>query len=105
MSAEDHTVTFNLEVDASSLEKDLAEVNSLLTTYVALANRAGLPPDIKKGIRLLQQARLVIEMTIRSIQLLIAAELAAGPKGWIVAVGMMGISLFAYSDLLGEMQG
>lgn len=105
MSAEGHTVTFDLEVDVSQTEKDLATVNSLLTTYVALANRAGLPPDIKKGIRLLQQARLVIEMTIKSIQLLIAAELASGPAGWLVAAGSMGIALFAYTDLLGDMQG
>lgn len=105
MSSEDHTVSFDLEVNTSQVEKDLTKVNSLLTTYVALANRAGLPPDVKKGMRLLEQARLVIEMTVKSIQLLIAAELASGPAGWLVAAGSMGISLFAYTDLLGEMQG
>lgn len=103
--SEGHTVSFDLEVNASDVEKDLATVNSLLTTYVALANRAGLPPDVMKTIRLLQQARLVIEMTIKSIQMLIAAELASGPTGWLVAAGSMGIALFAYTDLLGDMQG
>lgn len=102
---EDHAIRFDLEVNVSQAEKDLMTVNSLLTTYVALANRAGLPPDVMKAIRLLQQARLVIEMTIRSIQLLMAAELASGPTGWLVAAGSMGIALFAYTDLLGDMQG
>ncbi len=103
--SEAHDIRFDLEVNVSDAEKDLATVNSLLTTYVALANRAGLPPDVNRMIRLLQQARLVIEMTIRSIQLLMVAEAASGPTGWLVAAGSMGIALFAYTDLLGDLQG
>jgi len=102
MSVEDHTVSFNLEVQTRQVEKQITELNRLLTTYVALARRAGLPPDIIKAIALIQQLRIMVETAYKSIAMMYAAT---GPLGWIAGLGGLGISLFMYNDLLGEMQG
>ena len=100
--SEEYNVKFNLEVDTSRVATQITKLNDLLTTYVALARRAGLPPDAIKAIAIIQQLRVAVEMAYRSIMLMYTAT---GPIGWFVGLGSLGISLFMYADTLGEMQG
>jgi len=80
-------------------ERDAAprirEMNRLLTIYVALSRRAGLPAEIMDVIAKVQQARIAIDMLTRSIQLFYATS---GPIGWLLLIGGLGISGFMLAD-------
>ena len=87
--SEDHTITFNLDVDNSMARTSMGELNRLMTTYVALARRAGLPENVMETIRILQQLRIAFEMAYRSAMLFYAAT---GPVGWAIGLGGMAMS-------------
>lgn len=91
----DETVSFKLEIDASRAADDIRELNRLLTTYVALARRVGIPENIMEGIRRLQQLRIAIETTYRSLWMLYAAS---GPIGWITALGGLALGGLMLAD-------
>jgi len=95
-------IVFDLEVNTANMDTQLAELNDLLTTYIALARKSGLPPEVLKAIRLLQQLRVAAEMAYKSIMMM---YMGAGPVGWLMGFGGMATSLFIYSDTLTEMQG
>lgn len=83
MSSEDHTVSFSLEVDVTTAKDNLAELNRLVTTYLALARRVGLPENIMDALRRIQQLRVAAETTYRAITMLYAAS---GPIGGFIAI-------------------
>lgn len=91
----EETITFNLRVDASEAITNIAELNRLLTTYVALARRVGLPENIMDAIARMQQLRIAAETAYRSVMLLYTAS---GPIGWAVAIGGLVLSAFMLSD-------
>ena len=87
--SEEHNVKFNLELDASQAERQIRELNRLLTMYVALARRVGLPEDIMAAIARLQQLRITIQMTYRSLMILYGAT---GPLGYLLGLGGMALA-------------
>jgi len=82
-------VTWNLKVDTSATATNIGELNRLLTTYVSLARRVGLPENIMDSISRIQQLRVAAETAYRSIMMLYAGS---GPYGWLIAVGGLAIS-------------
>ena len=94
MSSEE-TITFNLKLDGTQSASEVARLNELLTTYASLARRLGLPENIMGMIRELQQLRITIEATYRSLMLLYTAT---GPLGWAVGLGGLGISGLMLAD-------
>ena len=80
----DEGVTFNLEVDVREAATSVSELNRLLTTYVALARRAGLEGDIMTALAKLQQLRIAIQTVYRSLMLFYSVS---GPLGWILGIG------------------
>jgi len=93
--SEDHTITFNLDVDTSMAQTNIGELNRLLTTYVALARRVGLPENVMEAIRVLQQLRIAFEMAYRSAMMFYAAT---GPLGWALGLGGMAVSGVMLAD-------
>jgi len=85
----EETITYNIQVDTSLATKSLSELNRLLTTYVALTRRMGLPPKIDEFIRMTLRGKVAVESLIRSIQLFYAST---GPLGWAIALGGMALS-------------
>jgi len=81
-------VTYNLKVDNSQVVRSISELNRLLTTYISLARRLGIEGDIITAIAAMQQLRIAIETTYRSLMLLYTTS---GPVGWAIALG--GIAL------------
>ena len=94
MSSEE-TVTFNLELNARQPASELARINDLLTTYVALADQLGLPRNYIAMIRALERLRITSESTYRSIMLLYTAT---GPWGWALGLGGLGVSGLMLAD-------
>jgi len=81
----------------------VTELNQLLTTYVSLVRRVGLPPEVMELVARAQQARIAVQTLHRSIMLLYTAS---GPIGWLVGLGGMGVSLFMTADFLeAELRG
>lgn len=95
----EETVTFNLEINAENAADQLREVNDLFTTYLALANRAGLRGDIMDALRKLQQMRIALQLTLRAIELF---EAASGPLGWAMALGTAGTAFFTIQNSVYE---
>ena len=95
-------VRVEITVDTHKAADQITELNDLLTMYVALARRAGLPPEILKAIRILQQLRIAAEMATKSV---LAMYASTGPVGWLIAAGGVATSVYIYSDTLMEMQG
>ena len=91
----DETVTFNLEVDTSNAKRDLQELNRLFTTYLSLARRAGLPENIVDAMSRIQQLRISIETTYRSLWMLYTAS---GPIGWAIAIGGLAMGGLMLAD-------
>ena len=75
----------------------LTNLNRLLTTYVSLSRKAGLPPEIMDLIAKAQQARIAIETLTRSIQYFYAVS---GPVGWLLGLGGLALSAFMVADIM-----
>ena len=95
--SEEHNVKFNLEVDTTQAERQIRELNRLLTMYVALARRVGLPEDVMAAIARLQQLRIAIQMTYRSLMILYGAT---GPIGYLIGFGGMALAGLTLMDQL-----
>lgn len=93
----EETVTWNLRVDASQAAEGVAELNKLLTTYVALSRRLGLPPEIDLLIRKVMQGKIAVETLMRSIQLFYATS---GPLGWAIAIGGFALGTLMLVDTM-----
>lgn len=93
----EETVTFNLVVDTTNAKTNIVELNKLFTTYLALADKAGLPPNIIEAMRKIQQFRILIETTYRSLMILYTAT---GPVGWAIALGGLGLSAFMMANTM-----
>jgi len=72
-------------------------MNRLLTTYVSLARKTGLPPEIMDMIAKAQQARIAVETLTRSIQYFYTVS---GPIGWLLGLGGLAVSGFMIADLI-----
>jgi hypothetical protein len=96
MSVEDHTVTFNLQVDTSEAVANIAELNRLLTTYISLARRTGLPEDIIEAIALIERMRLFVQTLTTAIMTFYTAT---GPIGWAIGLGGVAVSGFMLADM------
>jgi len=81
--------------DLKQLTPAVAETNSLLTTYVALSRRLGLPPNIMDFIAKMQQARITVQMLHRSIMLLYTST---GPIGWVIGLGGLALGGLMMAD-------
>ena len=91
----EETVSWNLRVDATDARTEIAELNKLLTTYLALARRLGIPPELTALIMKFQQGRIAVETLARSIQLFYATS---GPLGWAIAVGGFALGTLMLAD-------
>lgn len=87
----------DFERDLRKAAPRIAEMNRLLTTYVSLSRRAGLPPEILDMIAKVQQARVMVQNLIRSIQML---YLTTGPIGWLLGMGGIAMSAAMVIDLM-----
>jgi len=91
----EETITYNIHVDTTTTAENIRELNNLMTLYLALSRRMGLPPEITELIRKAQQGRIAIETLIRSIQLFYATS---GPLGWVLAAGGLALSALMLVD-------
>ena len=82
-------VTYNLKIDTSQTRANITELNTLLTTYLSLARKTGLPPNIIDAMARIQQLRVAFDMAYRSAMLFYGAT---GPIGWALGLGGMAIS-------------
>ena len=86
-----------LENNIESAKASVVELNSLLTTYLSLARRFGLPDDIMNALAKIQQLITII----RTLRLsLILLQTATGPIGWLTAAGSLAIGGMMASDFL-----
>lgn len=82
-------IDYKLKVDNSQVKGSLTELNSLLTTYLSLTRRTGLPPNIVDLLSRLQQLRLAAQAAYRSIMMLYTAT---GHIGWLMGAGGLALS-------------
>ena len=87
----------SLQAELRGATPEFSEFNRLLTTYIALSRRAGLPPEIMDLIAKVQQARIAVNMLSRSIQAFYATS---GPVGWLLGLGGLALSAFMVADLM-----
>ena len=93
----DETITYNLRVDSTDARVEVAELNKLLTTYVALSRRLGLPPELDLLIRKCMQGKIAIQTLMRAIQLFYATT---GPFGWLIALGGFALGTLMLADTM-----
>jgi hypothetical protein len=86
-----------LKGDIFDTEKEAAKLNELLTTYVALARKMGLPPPLMDFIAKAQQARVTVQTLIHTIRILYTTS---GPIGWLLGLGGLAVSGFMIADLI-----
>ena len=77
----------------------ITELNRLLTTYISLARKIGLPPEIMDFIAQMQQLRVTVQMAIRSIQLFYTVS---GPIGWLLGLGGLAMTGMMVADFTTE---
>lgn len=90
-----HVEAFKQSVE--SAKPHVAELNDLLTMYVALVRRSGISPELTTLIAKAQQGRIAIETLTRSIQLFYATS---GPLGWAILAGGILLSGFMVADMM-----
>ena len=95
-------VEYRIRVDTLEAATSVSELNRLLTTYVALARRAGLEGDIMTALAKLQQLRIAIQTTYQSLLLLYTAS---GPIGWLIGLGGVAMGGLMTADVLGGSSG
>lgn len=93
--SKDEIISFSLEADTSKVATNIAELNRLLTTYLSLAHRVGLPEDIMDAMRRIQQLRIIAQTATTAINLLYTAT---GPIGWAIGLGGLAVSGFMWAD-------
>jgi len=82
-------IEYTIRVDTTEAELSLSTLNRLVTEYVALARRVGLPENMMQAITTIMQLKVAFELAKRS-----ALEFwaATGPIGWIIGFGGMALS-------------
>lgn len=79
-------------------ETKLTNINRLLSTYVSLSDKAGLPADAMAMMRMLLQLQTTIQATIMAINLLKTAYLTGGPAAWALGIGATAVAGFMLAD-------
>jgi hypothetical protein len=84
-----------MKADIAEFEKDLdraqnkiTNTRAMLLTYMELLRKAGLPPEVDKGLMILLRAKMVMDEARVAAYLLMAAS---GPLGWAMAAAQTGI--------------
>ena len=90
-------IDYNIKLDVTDTVANIAELNKLWTTYLSLVRRAGLPENIVELMSQIQQLRVMIETTYRSLMILYAAS---GPIGWLIGFGGLALSTFMMADMM-----
>ena len=98
----EHEVSYSLTVDTSKTAANIKELNKLYTTYLSLADRAGLPEDVVEAMRKIQQLRLAIQAAHRSMLML---QAATGPLGWLTGFGGLALSGVMFADVFSVSRG
>jgi len=84
-----------VEVDAPKVASATSDLTRLLTTYVALTRRMGLPSEATDMIARLMQIRIMVQSLYRSLILL---NTVSGPIGWATLIGGFAITGFMLVD-------
>jgi len=98
----EHEVSYSLTVDTTKTAANIRELNRLYTTYLSLADRAGLPEDVVEAMRKIQQLRLAIESAYKSIMIL---QAATGPLGLATGLGGLALSGLMFADIFSVSRG
>lgn len=85
-----------LKTDIDMALPSLREMNRLFRTYLSLAHRMGLPPEILQIPTMAYQAIAAIKMLTRSVQMM---YLELGPVGWALAIGGLAVSSLMVVDV------
>lgn len=94
--SEEHTVTFNLEVDTSRVLRDIQLVNTAFNRVVSVLRKMGLPENVMEAISFVQ--RLI--MLVNQLRLaMIALQAATGPYGWAMALLGLAGTQFSAADV------
>jgi hypothetical protein len=91
----EEAVTFNLELNVEPAIQNMRQVEGLLFRTFGYLQRLGLPENLNKAIRVVQELTMSIRIAHSAI---IAFELAAGPIGWWrAALALTGAAFSAVS--------
>jgi len=96
---QDHEVSFSLEVNVETTEKDIRRVQTLLYRTLGLMRRFGLPEEVDFAIRKIQGLIAMLN-TLRLTLLLLQAQ--AGPVGWALAIVGFAGGAMAAGDMMFE---
>jgi hypothetical protein len=88
-------INYDLKVDTSKAQTNIAELNRLFTTYLSLVRRVGLPENIMDAMSKIQQLRIMIQTATTAINILYTAT---GPVGWAIGLGGLAVSGFMWVD-------
>lgn len=97
MSAEDHTVSFSLEVNIEKAYEDIRRVQTLLYRTLGLVSRLTGNENVDLAIRHIQ--RLIA--WLNQLRLTIAAfEATTGPIGWAMLGLTVATTAVSYADMM-----
>jgi len=74
-----------LNRDMGDLHWQILSLHMVIGRYTSVARRAGLPPEIDRALNTINRLQVLIWQTIYALRLLAAAQMGAGPIGWILA--------------------
>jgi len=81
--SEQHSVIVNLELNVSRAMDNAQRIETLMYHCLSLANRLGLPENIRQAINLVQRWTMAVRLATTATALLQAARMSAGdPIAW-----------------------
>jgi len=97
MSAEQHTISFDLTVNVEEARREVARLQTVLSRSLALSQRMGLPDRASEMIAQIQRIERAV-LSLRAAYLALqAARMAAGdPLAWAtagLAVGALALDI------------
>jgi len=97
LSVEDHTVTFNLELNVEQTLSEIRRLETLLFRTISLIRRLGLPEDIDALISKIQRTIMTVRILHTS---LIALQAASGPVGFALAGVGIATAALSFTDVI-----
>jgi len=84
--------------DLPKVEEKLKSIHRAFTMYFALAQRGGLPENVRQMVVELQKIRIAAMMAYRNLQLLQTALAVGGPVNWLLAAGGVALTGLMMGD-------
>ena len=99
--SEEHTITYNLNIDVTEAKRELSDVLTISSRYAAIMREIFGSEDVANATRKVQQFIAAVNMARATWQ---SFMLATGPVGWLgFGAGLLS-TVFGVADLAMEFE-